>query len=168
MYVAAVVVTALVGAGFAVVAFSTGDPPPPDPRAAVNTQLEQAHQLESQNQASEALRVYDAVLQEDPDNVEALAYRGWLLGRAGNDAPEPAVREELLTKALESLDRAIAISPRYGDARFFRGMVLFRFRNEPEAAIPEFEAYLASNPPANQATAVQRVLTEARQAAAGG
>ncbi|MDQ4131674.1 MAG: tetratricopeptide repeat protein [Actinomycetota bacterium] len=166
MYIAGVVVAAIVGAGFAVVAFSTGSPREPAPRNALAGELEQAHQLESQNKASEALRAYDSVLEKDPNNVEALAYRGWLLGRAGSDAADAAVREELLTKAMESLDRAVAINPNYADARFFRGMVLFRFRNQPAPAIPEFEAYLASNPPANQATAVRNVLNEARQAAA--
>jgi tetratricopeptide (TPR) repeat protein len=113
-----------------------------------------AHQLESQGQALEALKLYDAVLKEDPANVEALTYRGWLLKLAG-----------LADPAQESLDRAVAIDPSYPDAHFFRGMLLFQNRNDPAAAIPEFEKYLALNPPAETVVAVQRVLDQARQAA---
>jgi hypothetical protein len=37
----------------------------------------------SEGSAVEALKSFDAVLAIDPDNLEALAYRGWLLHLAG-------------------------------------------------------------------------------------
>jgi tetratricopeptide (TPR) repeat protein len=114
-----------------------------------------AHQLEGQGQAVEALKLYDAVLKEDATNVEALTYRGWLLKLAG-----------LTDQAQASLDKAVAADRRYPDVHFFRGMLLFQDRKDPAAAIPEFEAYLASNPPADTVQAVQNVLAQARQAAA--
>jgi tetratricopeptide (TPR) repeat protein len=115
-----------------------------------------AHQLESQGQAVEALKLYDTVLEEDPSNVEALTYRGWLLRLAG-----------LVDDAQVALDRAVSLDPSFPDAHFFRGILLFRDRNNPVAAIPELEAYLASNPAPETRQAVQEVLNQARQAAAG-
>ena len=114
-----------------------------------------AHQYEGEGEAVEALKLYDEVLREDPENVEALTYRGWLLKLAG-----------LPDRAQTSLDKAVALAPDYPDARFFRGMLLYQDRQDPVAAIPEFEAYLASNPPAGTAEAVQEVLDRARRDAA--
>ncbi len=114
-----------------------------------------AHQLESQGEALEALKLYDDVLRTDPTNPEALTYRGWLFRLAG-----------LVDEAQASLDRAVASDPAYPDARFFRGILLFRDRQDPAAAIPEFEAYLAANPPAETVDAVRGVLEEARRAVA--
>lgn len=114
-------------------------------------QLALAHEYDSQGQAVEALKLYDAVLDDDPGNVEALTYRGWLLKRAG-----------LVDQAQEALDRAVALDPSYPDAHFFRGMLLYQDRQDPAAAIPEFERFLASNPPPETAAAVQGVLDRAK------
>jgi len=114
-----------------------------------------AHQLESQGRAVDALKLYDAVLTEDPDNVEALTYRGWLLKLAG-----------LADQSQASLDRAIAIDPRYPDAHFFKGMLLYQDRRDPAAAVTEFETFLSLNPPAGTESAVRDVLERARRDAA--
>src|SRR5919199_453659 len=90
-----------------------------------------AHRYESQGEAVEALKLYDAVLKQDPNNVEALTYRGWLLKLAGLADPAQA-----------TLDKAVSLDPTYGDAHFFRGMLLYQDRKDPAAAIPEFEAFL--------------------------
>jgi tetratricopeptide (TPR) repeat protein len=124
--------------------------------SSIAQRLALAHQYEGQGQAVEALKQYDAVLKDDPRNVEALTYRGWLLKLAG-----------LTDQAEEYLDRALEADPSYPDAHFFRGMLYFQDRGNPAAAIPEFETYLASNPPPETVQAVQGVLDQARQAAAG-
>ena len=64
------------------------------------------------------------------------------------------------------LDQAVSVDPGFPDAHFFRGMILFKDRNNPAAAIPEFETYLASNPAPDTVQAVQDVLNQARQAVA--
>jgi tetratricopeptide (TPR) repeat protein len=112
--------------------------------------LSQALQLETEGQAVEALKVYDAILRDEPQNVQALAYRGWLLKRAG--LPEPA---------LVSLDKAVAIDPSYPDAHFFRGMVLYQDRKDPAGAVTEFRAFMANNPPREMVPAVEEVLKRA-------
>ncbi|MFN2606637.1 MAG: tetratricopeptide repeat protein [Acidimicrobiales bacterium] len=114
-----------------------------------------AQQLEGQNKVTDALKEYDAAIKADPRNVVALTYKGWLLARAGLTDP-----------AMASLDAALAADPSYPDAHFFRGMVLYEAKNDPAGAVTEFQTYLASNPPASAASAVQGVLDKARQAAA--
>jgi len=117
--------------------------------------LAQALQLEVEGKALEALKVYDGVLADDPDNVEALAYRGWLLKRAG-----------LVDEAQLSLDRAVIVNPRYADAHFFRGMLLYQDRKDPAGAVGEFRAFLGANPPPEMVPQVQQVLERAEADAA--
>jgi tetratricopeptide (TPR) repeat protein len=112
--------------------------------------LSAALQLETQGKAVDALKAYDAILRDEPQNVQALAYRGWLLKRAG--LPDPA---------MVSLDKAVAIDPAYPDAHFFRGMVLYQDRHDPAAAVTEFRAFMANNPPPEMVPAVQDVLKRA-------
>ncbi|HEX2272724.1 MAG TPA: tetratricopeptide repeat protein [Acidimicrobiales bacterium] len=114
--------------------------------------LAQAHVLESQGKAADALKLYDAVLREEPANVEALTYKGWVLARAGLTDP-----------AMAALDQAIALDPKYPDAHFFRGMVLYQGRNDPAGAVAEFEAFLANNPPPDSVAVVKDVLERARR-----
>ncbi len=112
--------------------------------------LQQALQLESEGHAAEALRIYDELLEADPRNVQALAYKGWLLKRAG-----------LPDMAMEVLDQAVAIDPRFPDAHFFRGMVLYQDRKDPAAAVTEFRLFMSNNPPQEMVPLVEDVLRRA-------
>ena len=141
-------------AGGAVVAFS-GERRPgapmtgslPDTPAG---RLQQALQLESNGKAAEALKIYDELIRENPRDVAALAYRGWLLKRAG-----------LPDQAMASLDQAIAVDPRFPDAHFFRGMVLYQDRKDPAAAVVEFRLFMSNNPPQEMVPLVEDVLRRA-------
>lgn len=112
--------------------------------------MSQALQLESKGKAAEALKIYDDLLRSDPKNVQALAYRGWLLKRAG-----------LPDLALAALDQAVSLEPRYPDAHFFRGMVLYQDRNDPDTAVGEFRLFLSNNPPQDMVPMVESVLKRA-------
>ncbi len=71
----------------------------------------------------ESLQCFDAVLEEDPQNVEALTYRGWyviLAARTAGAAGDTASADELLASGVASLDQAIEIAPNTPDARAFR------------------------------------------------
>ncbi len=71
----------------------------------------------------DSLQCFDSVLDEDPNNVEALTYRGWyviLVSRTAADAGDDESSAQLLESGLESLNRAIEISPAAPDARAFR------------------------------------------------
>ena len=150
----AVVVAIAAVAGGAVAAFSgqrrTGAPMTGSLPDSPQGRFQQALQLESQGKAAEALRIYDELLKADPRNVQALAYRGWLLKRAG-----------LPDEAMESLDRAVAIDPRFPDAHFFRGMVLYQDRRDPAAAVVEFRLFMSNNPPQEMVPLVEDVLRRA-------
>lgn len=123
---------------------------PGDPTTA---KLAQAVELDGQGRGVDALKLYDEILRDQPDNPAALAYRGWLLKRAG-----------LTDEALVALDRAVAVAPEFADAHFFRGMVLFQDRADPAGAVAEFEAFLRNDPPPEMVSAVVQVLERARSA----
>ena len=112
--------------------------------------MAQALQLETDGKAADALKVYDDLLKTDPKNVQALAYRGWLLKRAG--FPD---------LAMTSLDQAVGIDPGYPDAHFFRGMVLYQDRKDPAAAVTEFRLFLSNNPPQEMVSLVEQELKAA-------
>ncbi len=150
-----VVIVAIAGlAGGAVAAFSgqreAGAPMTGSLPDTPSGRMQQALQLESRGQAAEALKIYDELLRADPRNVQALAYRGWLLKRAG-----------LPDRAMESLDRAVAIDPKFPDAHFFRGMVLYQDRKDPAAAVVEFRLFMSNNPPQEMVPLVEDVLRRA-------
>lgn len=141
-------------AGGAVAAFSgTREPGSPMTGSLPDTpsgRLQRALQLESDGKAAEALKIYDQLLRENPRDVAALSYRGWLLKRAG-----------LPDQAMTSLDAAIAIDPRFPDAHFFRGMVLYQDRNDPAGAVAEFRLFMSNNPPQEMVPLVEDVLRRA-------
>jgi tetratricopeptide (TPR) repeat protein len=112
--------------------------------------LQRALTLESEGKAADALKLYDELIKENPRDVAALSYRGWLLKRAG-----------LPDQALESLDRAIAVDPRFPDAHFFKGMVLYQDRKDPAAAVVEFRLFMSNNPPQDMVPLVEDVLRRA-------
>ena len=112
--------------------------------------LQQALELESNGKAADALKIYDGLIRENPRDVAALAYRGWLLKRAG-----------LPDEAMASLDAAIAVDPRFPDAHFFKGMVLYQDRKDPAAAVVEFRLFMSNNPPQEMVPLVEDVLRRA-------
>ena len=112
--------------------------------------MQQALALEADGKAADALKMYDELIKADPRHVQALAYRGWLLKRAG-----------LPDQALASLDRAIAVDPRFPDAHFFRGMVLYQDRKDAGGAVTEFRLFLSNNPPQEMVPLVEDVLRRA-------
>jgi tetratricopeptide (TPR) repeat protein len=114
---------------------ATGAVPPTAPP----DDLTRARQLFSERNYLDALKLYDKVLKGDPQNVEALTYRGWLLFQASP--------EQFTDRALESLDRAVVADPRFPDAHFFRGWVLQHGKDDAAAAVPEYRAFIATDPP---------------------
>ena len=112
--------------------------------------LARARDALSRGKALDAVKAYDAVLRRDPQNAEALAYRGWVLRLAG-----------LTDKGLESIDQAIAADPSYPDAHFFKGMILEQDKKDPAGAVTELRTFLASNPKGDLVPMVQQVLERA-------
>lgn len=122
-----------------------------------STALQRARLLIGENKTLEAIKAYDEVLEEDPRQPEALAYRGWLLRLAGRSAGDRA----LMDSGLAFVDRAVAADPTYPDAHFFRGFILYQDRGDPAGAVAEFRAFLANDPPEAMVPVVQDVLRRA-------
>jgi tetratricopeptide (TPR) repeat protein len=110
-----------------------------------------------------SLECFDEVLVSDPDNPEALAYRGWYLilavGSLQQNTEETtsdevqAQADEALTQAdeltesgLDYLDRAIAADPTYPDPYAFRAIVADR-QGRADDACADVAALLALDPP---------------------
>lgn len=120
-----------------------------------NTLLARAQQQAGSGKVADAVKTYDQVLKQDPKNVQALTYKGWLIRLAG-----------LPNEGLDSINQALAVNPNYPDAHFFKGFILFRDRQDPKSAIPEFQAFLNDNPPQDMVPLVQQTLQDAQAEAA--
>jgi tetratricopeptide (TPR) repeat protein len=83
-----------------------------------------------------AIDLYDEVLAEEPDNVEALAYKGWAQTLSGEGAD-----------GLTALIKAARADPTYPDAHAFLAIVLFRGGLIDEAS-RELDRLDALDPPA--------------------
>ena len=109
----------------------------------------ECQELDRQQQIQEANECFSEVLVADPRNVEALAYRGWLLVRVSGSAErlgEEAQAAEILVSAKASLDEAVSIDPRYADARAFR-VIVYNAEGDLEAACAEFAELVDLDPP---------------------
>lgn len=112
-----------------------------------------------------ALKAYDDARQLEPDNVEAIAYGGWLVRNVGRSATDGAQRKELIDAAIRRLDEAIRIDPTYPDALAFRAIVYLRDQNDPKSAVAVFDALDKLNPPEGITQLVGAAEQEARDAA---
>ena len=81
-----------------------------------------------------ALDAYRTVLDQQPENTEALTYRGWLLHALALQASAD-IAQQLDDDALASLNRAIEVDPSYADARIFRAIIFQRQGRNAEAAV---------------------------------
>ncbi|MCB1250131.1 MAG: hypothetical protein KDB33_01580 [Acidimicrobiales bacterium] len=109
--------------------------------------LATAQQQFSQQSYADAIKTYDEILQIDPDNVEALTYRGWLLRLVSLQAAEPEDKVLLQERAREALDRAVEVEPTFVDARVFRA-ILLRDLGEVDAALADLDAVPPDGVPA--------------------
>lgn len=140
-----------------------------DPRSEQQQLMAQARAIQFQS-PGEAAELYAQVLAFDPDNVEALTYRGWTLaldavqtgGAASGDATADAGDDVVakLRDAVDALRTATDLDPTYPDPKCFLGIVNFRILRQPAAAQPWVEACLAANPPADIRDLVQAMNDE--------
>jgi len=119
-----------------------------------DAQLAYATALMEDRQLVDALRAFDTAARLDPTNPVPKAYGGWIVFLAG-----------LPDEALTRLDAAVAADPAFPDARFFRGMVLLRGRQDETAALAEFREYLRLAPNGPERQQVQALVDELAAAA---
>jgi tetratricopeptide (TPR) repeat protein len=123
----------------------------------VGAQLNEAQADLTAGKYLEAVKLFDAVIRQDPKNAEALAYRGWLLRLTGVAAKDAS----LVDRGLASVRAAEAADVNYPDAHFFAGEILLRDKNDPAGAVTEFRAFLGHNPPSAMVPQVQGELDAA-------
>lgn len=69
-----------------------------------------------------AVQTYGKALEISPQNVQAITYRAWVLHTVAVNT-EASAAAQLDAQALQGLDEAIAIDPKYSDARVFRAIL---------------------------------------------
>ena len=124
--------------------------------------LSQARQLNFSDPIA-AIKIYSEVLKTNPDNVEALTYRSWLLALTARDASDE-IRNGAVQAAILGLGRATLIDDTYPDAHCFLGIVSFRFANDVATAKSELAKCQAANPPAEVQTFVDSIVAEVNAA----
>lgn len=134
-------------------------------QAKIDTLLEEGRANLSDDPAS-ALRAFDEAVALDPNQVEAIAYGGWLVRLVSLSAQDSAVKAELIAAAKARLDAAVVVDPGYPDARAFRGILLLRDLNDPVAANADFTALEKLDPPAFISQLTESAADEAKELAA--
>ncbi len=160
----AIVVVVAVAAGV-LVAWASGDRLPGDTSSGdiaqnVTAKLAEARSLQASDLKG-AIQRYDEVLQVEPDNAEALAYRGWLVALVGAQGNAT----DLVQKGEQSLQRAMQVAPTYADAFCFDAIVRFRMFADAAGASAPVQQCLALNPPQEVLGLVQGLKQEIDAAA---
>jgi tetratricopeptide (TPR) repeat protein len=119
-----------------------------DPRDERQLALSQAHAILAPQPAA-AAALYQQVLDVEPDNVEALTYRGWALVLSLNGETDTEVVTTTLREAVDLLAAASDVDPSYPDPYCFLGIVQGRFLGAADAAIPYLDRCLEGAPPAD-------------------
>jgi len=134
----------------------SGDALTGDIRQSTRMQLAQAVRLASDGDYGGAIDIYDDVLAGDPDNVEALTYKGWFQFLDGD------------TAGIETLIAATEADPGYPATHAFLAVILDR-AGRTETALAELDRLEALDPPDDilQFVAGLRERLEAEVAAGG-
>lgn len=119
-----------------------------DPRDERQIVLAQARAIQVQQPAA-AAALYEQVLVDHPDDVEALTYRGWTLALSLIGETDGETITSTLQESVELLTTAIDIDPTYPDPYCFLGIVQGRFLEQAEASLPYLDRCLEQNPPAD-------------------
>ena len=110
-----------------------------------------------------AIELYSDVLKVEPDNVEALTYRSWMLALSSRDS-EGSVKQLALTTAVTDLIRAQRADPSYPDSYCFLGIVYFRFLEQASLAKQQLDVCASMNPPASVTSFVTAIVDEVNAA----
>ena len=106
-----------------------------------------------------AIDLYGRVLDTDPDNVEALTYRAWLIMLSARQFDE-SLRQQAYASTITALGRAIELDPAYPDAMCFLGIVVFRDGGDAASASEFLDKCIARNPPAEVRGLVESLREE--------
>ena len=113
-----------------------------------------------------AIELYSQVLGLDPDNVEALTYRAWLLALIARGAGSE-IKQLAFLSASSDLERAIKIDANYPDAHCFLGIIRFRLAGDALGSREQLTICESQNPPAEVKSFVESIIAEVDAAIAG-
>jgi cytochrome c-type biogenesis protein CcmH/NrfG len=128
--------------------FEPGKPIPPEILAGM---LRAARQSLFDGNYSQAIAAYQAVLKRDPKNVDAMTHLALIVSIGGH-----------ADTALETLDRALAIDPKYPPAYLYRGQVLFEQKQDYAGAVKAWESFLKLVPKGEDHDRVVALLESAK------
>jgi len=135
-----------------------GSPPAADaaPRRALTPEmlqgmLQAARASLFDGRYQEAIAAYRAVLNREPDNVDAMTHLALVVAIGGH-----------ADTALETFERALAIDPNYPPALLYRGQVLLEAKQDAAGAIRSWEKFVAVVPAGEERDRVTRLIAETR------
>ena len=104
-----------------------------------------------------------AIVYIDPDNVEAITYRAWLVMLSARQFDEDLQRQAY-GASVAAFGRALELEPSYVDALCFLGIVVFRDGGDAESSREFLTRCLAGAPPAEVKGLVESLLVEVEAA----
>jgi len=125
-----------------------GKPIPPEMLAGM---LNAARQSLFDGNYSQAIAAYQAVLKRDARNVDALTHMGLIVAIGGH-----------ADTALETIDKALAIDPKYPPAYLYRGQVLFEQKQDYAGAVKAWESFLKLVPKGEDHDRVVALVQDAK------
>ncbi|HET6950768.1 MAG TPA: tetratricopeptide repeat protein [Acidimicrobiales bacterium] len=131
-----------------------GDQITGDIRETTRGKLDEAVQLAGRQRYDEAIALYDEVLADQPDNVEAMTFKGWFQWQSGDG------------QGVMTLLDAVALDPAYPATHAFLAVV-FEQLGRPDTARLELDRLDALDPPPEyrELTAALRERLDAAAAA---
>jgi len=115
--------------------------------------------LAGASDVTSAIELYGRVLETDPDNVEAITYRAWLIMLSARQFDE-SLRNQAYASTITALGRAIELEPGYPDAMCFLGIVVFRDGGDAASAKEFIDRCLDREPPAEVRGLVESLQKE--------
>ena len=115
----------------------------------IEQQLAQAASLASAGGTKNdqaALVLYNDVLSADPSNPAGLAGAGWLMWNLGTASHVAGYIED----GRSEVTRAVRVAPTYYQGHLYLGLILANEDHDNAAAVVQFDAFLADDPPADE------------------
>jgi tetratricopeptide (TPR) repeat protein len=123
----------------------------------IEEQLNQALALNNAGNVVGALKLYNKVLSEDPNDPQALAASGWLDWNYGTAGHSPI----LIKEGRQNEQKAVRVAPTFYGGHLFLGLILLNQDKNAAGAVAEFNEFLADNPTAAQVKADAALLAVA-------
>lgn len=105
-------------------------------------ELVQASTLAGEGNVAGAIDAYDMVLASEPDNAEALTYKGWLERLAAIAAG----KRKLLKEGDHLIEHAATSHPSFADAQGLYGVALVQDEGKARLALGYFRRFVADHP----------------------